>query len=224
MKTIYKKEDTHKKECVEKPYSSSQTTIIILAVISSMAIVLSIVAIAMNVSEEIVINDISIVLSFIGVLATFIVVTNYVQVWKLESKLEQLDNKVECAGKQRDSIFATNKRLIYTIVDYLMYRDVDSALYYLQDILPILKDLYGFDGREKDKDGESINVVMEVITKLLEQHDKEKKNGKKGILLDTFTDFRSEMKKHIPLEYYNIQSVQGICDRMDLLIKNFPNN
>lgn len=223
MKTIYKKEGTQKKECVEKSYNS-QTTIIILAVISSIAIVLSIVAIAMHVSEDIVINDISIVLGFIGVLATFIVVTNYVQVWKLESKLEHLDNKVECASKQRDSIFATNKRLIYTIVDYLIYRDIDSALYYLQDILPILKDLYGADGREKDNDGESIDVVMEVITKLLEQHDVEKKNGKKGISIGTLTDFRSEIKKHIPLEYYNILSVQRICDKMDILIKDFPNN
>lgn len=178
----------------------------------------------MHVSEDIVINDISIVLGFIGVLATFIVVTNYVQVWKLESKLEHLDNKVECASKQRDSIFATNKRLIYTIVDYLIYRDIDSALYYLQDILPILKDLYGADGREKDNDGESIDVVMEVITKLLEQHDVEKKNGKKGISIGTLTDFRSEIKKHIPLEYYNILSVQRICDKMDILIKDFPNN
>ena len=35
------------------------------------------------------VSDISIVLGFVGILATFVVVNNAVQVWRMEDKMEQ---------------------------------------------------------------------------------------------------------------------------------------
>ena len=60
---------------------------IFIGTIAGVAILLSAISICMNISE-IVVNDISLVLGFIGVLATFIIISNSVQLWKFENKIE----------------------------------------------------------------------------------------------------------------------------------------
>ena len=62
---------------------------IFIGIIAGIAIVLSVVAIGMDISKEIVVTDASLVLGFIGVLATFIVISNSVQLWKFENKIEK---------------------------------------------------------------------------------------------------------------------------------------
>lgn len=201
----------------------TQTTLSILGILSSIAIVLSVIAIAMHVSADIVVDNISIVLGFIGVLATFIVVTNYVQVGKLEHKIEYLESQVIFFDKQRYKLHTMNKRVIYTIVDSIMYEDIDRALLYMQDILQILPDLYGEKGKEKDFDGENIQTVMSVINRLLDQYEKCLSTPtQNGIKLKTLTDFLWEMKQCMPEAYHKIPEVSQVCERITTLINNFP--
>lgn len=66
---------------------------IFIGIIAGIAILLSAISICMNISE-IVVNDISLVLGFIGVLATFVVVSNSVQLWQVEKQIEEHGNTV----------------------------------------------------------------------------------------------------------------------------------
>ena len=66
---------------------------IFIGIIAGIAIILSAISICMNISE-IVVSDISLVLGFIGVLATFIVVSNSVQLWQVEKQIEEQSNIV----------------------------------------------------------------------------------------------------------------------------------
>lgn len=195
----------------------TNTTLSVLGILSGIAIILSVIAIAMHVSEDIVVDNISIVLGFIGVLATFIVVTNYVQVGKLEHKIEYLESQVVFFDKQRYKLHTMNKRVIYTIVDHIMDKDVNRALFYVQDILPILTELYGENGKKKDFDDEKIQTVMIVINKLLDLHKKKENDIDPKILLA----FQEDMKLYIPDAYYKIPEVSQVCERIETLISDF---
>lgn len=198
----------------------TNTTLSVLGILSGIAIILSVIAIAMHVSEDIVVDNISIVLGFIGVLATFIVVTNYVQVGKLEHKIEYLESQVVFFDKQRYKLHTMNKRVIYTTVDAIMHQNIDKAFLYMQDILHILPELYGENGRKKDFDGENIQTVMSVINRLLNQHQKCLNNKESGIRTKTLTRFQRNMKRYMPDAYYKIPEVSQVCERIETLINN----
>lgn len=197
----------------------TNTTLSVLGILSGIAIILSVIAIAMHVSEDIVVDNISIVLGFIGVLATFIVVTNYVQVGKLEHKIEYLESQVVFFDKQRYKLHTMHKRVIFTIVDSLMSENIDKAFFYMQDILPILSDLYGENGKRDDFDNEKIQIVMHVLDLLLDQHEQCLKDKEDGIKPETLKDFLADMKQYMPKAYYKIPEVKKVCNRITNLVK-----
>lgn len=197
----------------------TNTTLSVLGILSGIAIILSVIAIAMHVSEDIVVDNISIVLGFIGVLATFIVVTNYVQVGKLEHKIEYLESQIIFFDKQRYKLHTMHKRVIFTIVDSLMSENIDKAFFYMQDILPILSDLYGENGKRDDFDNEKIQIVMHVLDLLLDQHEQCLKDKEDGIKPETLKDFLADMKQYMPKAYYKIPEVKKVCNRITNLVK-----
>lgn len=73
--------------------------------ISFIALIIAIVAICCSVDEDVLINDQSIVLGFVGILATFVVVGNYAQVKdterKFEKKIEEINRKLEEINKNQ---------------------------------------------------------------------------------------------------------------------------
>ena len=75
---------------------------IFIGIIAGIAIILSAISICMNISE-IVVSDISLVLGFIGVLATFIVVSNSVQLWQVEKQIEEQSNIVQEIKQNTDA-------------------------------------------------------------------------------------------------------------------------
>lgn len=197
----------------------TNTTLSVLGILSGIAIILSVIAIAMHVSEDIVVDNVSIVLGFIGVLATFIVVTNYVQVGKLEHKIEYLESQIIFFDKQRYKLHTMHKRVIFTIVDSLMSENIDKAFFYMQDILPILSDLYGENGKRDDFDNEKIQIVMHVLDLLLDQHEQCLKDKEDGIKPETLKDFLADMKQYMPKAYYKIPEVKKVCNRITNLVK-----
>lgn len=195
------------------------------AALSGTAIVLSVIAIAMSVSEDTVINDISLVLGFIGVLATFIVVTNYVQVGKLEHDLatqtKMLDDTICKVNEQNHRLYTMSKRIIYTTVDTVIIKEIDRAFLYMGDILPILTELYGEDGKGIDYDDENLQMALQTISRILQQHKENIKEGKKCITLETLKAFQSDMKQYLPEKYNHIPEIQDISNELDTLIRNY---
>ena len=69
--------------------------------LTGLAIILLVLSICFNIGR-IEVNDVSIVLAFIGVLATFVVVSNYAQVQGLENKLKSVDKEFK---NQRNTLY-----------------------------------------------------------------------------------------------------------------------
>lgn len=84
---------------------------VFIGILSGVAIVLSIFAVCMNISEDIVVTNFSIVLGFIGVLATFIVVSNAVQLWRLEQQLNKCEVAIDEYKSKCDNSIKSNLEL-----------------------------------------------------------------------------------------------------------------
>lgn len=154
---------------------------IFIGIMASIAILLSAISICMNISE-VVISDVSLVLGFVGVLATFIVVSNAVQVWKIESDYQKLrndyDNTIKMMKQQQSVQYNILKKVILTPVwmeykweqntrENILFNHVDNAFLFLIDVIPILTNLYGTDGKEKDSSGYQLEDMIAVFEKIL---------------------------------------------------------
>lgn len=116
--------------------------------ISFIALIIAIVAICCSVDEDVLINDQSIVLGFVGILATFVVVSNYVQMNELGHRTEKL----------RESIDTVNAKIeeVKNIKDDLYHSNLILALNKIKDSyskaktndekIKVLKELQVFDG------------------------------------------------------------------------------
>lgn len=158
---------------------------IFIGTIAGVAILLSAISICMNISE-IVVNDISLVLGFIGVLATFIIISNSVQLWKFENKIEnhqeifqdykQVKKDLE---RQTARVYNGIKMSILNVVHLeLQYADssteekelcqhLNNAFLYLMDIIPILEELYGKQGDKTDETGDNLYKILDLFFEIL---------------------------------------------------------
>ena len=191
---------------------------IFIGIIAGIAIVLSVVAICMDISKEIVVTDASLVLGFIGVLATFIVISNSVQLWKFENKIE----KYQDLERQKRKIYNGLKLSILNAVhketsDYQHSSicnktvAINNAFLYLMDLIPILEELYGSEGTEKDESGETLDIVIDCFLDLLNED-----NGK--ISLHNLCKCREDLKKFLPMKYYNLENIKKLKQQIEFYI------
>lgn len=141
----------------------------LIGVFIALSLCLSIIAICLQL-KSIECSDISIVLGFVGILATFVVVNNAVQVWRVEDKMEQQQERIKDFEKQEQRQYNLGKRTIYTFLHSALHQDdnlVDKAFLYAQDIFCIITDLYGMDGRGKDEDNENVETFINILDKIL---------------------------------------------------------
>ena len=202
---------------------------IFIGIIAGIAIILSVIAICMDVSEEIVVTDSSLVLGFIGVLATFIVISNAVQLWKFEDRIEQNNNLLKTYTKTIEDIIRQKKKIYNGIklsilnavhkevVEYKFLtncdktRSLNSAFLYSMDLIPILEELYGPEGVGKDESGETLDIVIDCFLDLLNAD-----NGK--ISLHNLCKCRDDLKKFLPMKYYNLENIKKLKQQIEFYI------
>lgn len=149
----------------------------LIGVSIAISICLSIIAICLQL-KAIECSNISIVLGFVGILATFVVVNNAVQVWRMEDKMEQQQECIKEFEKQKQRQYNLGKRTIYTFLHSALHQDtnlVDKAFLYAQDVFCIITDLYGMDGNGKDEDKEDVETFIDILDKILAKETKKKK-------------------------------------------------
>lgn len=144
----------------------------------SIALVLSVTAICMHVSKTIVTNE-SLVLFFIGVLATFIVIGNQIQTYKMERRISEMVSTIKQMEEQQKNtqkqLLSTAKNTILSIVHLqlkMQSKHYDNAFLYALDLLPILPKLYGDSSFEADCVGEHLEDCIAVFNKIITDSNK----------------------------------------------------
>lgn len=202
---------------------------IFIGIMAGGSILLSAISICMNISE-IVISDVSLILGFVGILATFIVVSNAVQVWKIESDYQKLrndyDNSIKTMKQQQCMQYNILKKVILTPVwmeyklerntrENILFNHVDNAFLFLIDIIPILRNLYGIDGKEKDSSGyqlEDMIAVFEKILKLENDCNKVKKQNLEKAL---------KRLEDLPDSYQKINSIKKLTSHIKIKLQEY---
>lgn len=155
----------------------------LIGVSIAISICLSIIAICLQL-KAIECSNISIVLGFVGILATFVVVNNAVQVWRMEDKMEQQQERIKEFEKQKQRQYNLGKRTIYTFLHSALHQNtnlVDKALLYAQDVFCIITDLYGMDGNGKDEDKENFETFIDILDKILAAESEKDKISKENL-------------------------------------------
>ena len=193
-----------------------------IGILAGLSIILSAISICMDISE-IVVSDVSLVLGFVGILATFIVVNNAIQVWSIEKKVDRYGNlltdlinlKLKLLYATKRNILSFVYREIQTIENSNKNKNIDSAFLFLLDIIPLLEELYGKNGDNLDEDGDSLNTILQCFQLLLKYDTQDK------ITIKSLTTCLKRMNQHLPNSYKNINFIQEIKQELSHKIKRY---
>lgn len=193
-----------------------------IGILAGLSIILSAISICMDISE-IVVSDVSLVLGFVGILATFIVVNNAIQVWSIEKKVDRYGNlltdlinlKLKLLYATKRNILSFVYREIQTIENSNKNKNIDSAFLFLLDIIPLLEELYGKNGDNLDEDGDSLNTILQCFQLLLKYDTQDK------ITIKSLTTCLKRMNQYLPNSYKNINFIQEIKQELSHKIKRY---
>lgn len=118
------------------------------------SIILIFISITLNISQSIV-TDESIVLLFIGILATFIVVSNYSQVSDIKSNI---DNKIEKLEEQQAEVLTLKKQMIRIENSLTQFLFVQLQ-YYFEEGMKVEAFDYFFDNYSKQLERRTLEIL-----------------------------------------------------------------
>jgi hypothetical protein len=118
------------------------------------SIILIFISITLNISQYIV-TDESIVLLFIGILATFIVVSNYSQVSDIKSNI---DNKIEKLEEQQVEVLTLKKQMIQIENSLTQFLFVQLQ-YYFEEGMKVEAFDYFFDNYSKQLERRTLEIL-----------------------------------------------------------------
>lgn len=203
----------------------SNTSILVIFTLIALSLVLSLIAISMNISEC-VITDESIVLLFVGILATFIVIGNQFQTYIMEHRIKEMEvrnnemlNKQKYAYKQ---LLSSTKSTILSIVHMQLKMQTvnyNNAFLYALDLIPILPELYGENSFESDIAGEHLNNCIEVFDKILDEN--KNASAKCEIQATTIERALIELDNRLPATYHKRKEIEEIKIRLKNELKSF---
>lgn len=123
-------------------------------ILFSISIILIFISITLNISQIVVTNE-SIVLVFIGILATFIVVSNYSQVSDVKTNVE---NKIEKLEEQQTEVLTLKKQMIRIENSLTQFLFVQLQ-YYLEEGMKIEAFDYFFDNYSKLLERRTLEIM-----------------------------------------------------------------
>lgn len=193
-----------------------------IGILAGLSIILSAISICLDMSE-VVVSDVSLVLGFVGILATFIVVNNAIQVWSIEKKVDRYGNlltdlinlKLKLLYATKRNILSFVYREIRTIESSNKNKNIDLAFLFLLDIIPLLEELYGKNGDNIDEDGDSLNTILQCFQLLL------KYDTQDEITIKSLTTCLKRMNQYLPNSYKNINFIQEIKQELSNKIKKY---